>query len=596
MKLNTQSIIFRLNLILVLVITLALAFSGAYNYQVVRHDLEAGLNEDAKNTLNRLAQSLPNALWNFDQTNINQIVSAEMNAEHVLAIVVSNQKEVIAGFRRSPEGKIDSKHTELVSQGDIRETPLIFDDGGVKKDVGKVVFHVSHQKISDDMRSLLWRQAAQLVVVELFLILILSFTLYRLLVGPLLLVSAALERVADGDLTTEISVGRNDEIGALSQGVKKMVARLSQVIQETQVVVAGAAEGDLSKRIDLKDKRGFAAELGGSVNQLATTCATVLGEVGGVLNAMAEGDLTQRAKGNYKGEFKALVLALNSTLEKLSDTLTEVRRGADQITSASSQVSATAQSLSQATTEQAASLEETTAAVEQMSASIGQNTENARITDGIAKQSADDAQKGGEAVTATVLAMKEIAGKIRIIDDIAYRTDLLALNAAIEAARAGEHGMGFAVVAAEVRKLAERSQVAAQEIGELASSSVKTAEDAGALLLTMLPSIQKTAELVREITYASNEQSSGANQISTAMAQLNQTTQQNAAASEELSSTAGQMNAEAVTLQTLVEKFRLSDGRSHSRPLAIVQKHPATAPRKLQQSTGISESGFQQFT
>ena len=364
-------------------------------------------------------------------------------------------------------------------------------------------------------------------------------------------------KLAEGDLSVNVST-KPQYTTSMAYAIKIMIAKLSQVIMETQTVVAAAAQGDLSRTIDLSDKKGYAHALGTSVNLLAQTSATVMGDVGGVLKAMAEGDLTQRVDGNYTGDFKTLASALNSTLEKLGDTLSQVIDGAGLISQVSGQVASTSQSSSQATSEQAASLEETTAAIEQMSSSIAQNTENAKITDGIAKQSSDDAKKGGEAVSSTVKAMRAIAEKISIIDDIAYRTDLLALNAAIEAARAGEHGMGFAVVAAEVRKLAERSQVAAQEIGELASSSVKTAEDAGALLLTMLPSIQKTAELVREITFASNEQSSGVNQISTAMTQLNQTTQQNAAASEELSAAADQMNDQSVGLQNLVQQFQLN--------------------------------------
>jgi methyl-accepting chemotaxis protein len=192
-----------------------------------------------------------------------------------------------------------------------------------------------------------------------------------------------------------------------------------------------------------------------------------------------------------------------------------------------------------------------------MSASISQNAENAKVTNGMADKASKEAGEGGQAVKQTVDAMKSIADKIGIIDDIAYQTNLLALNAAIEAARAGEHGKGFAVVAAEVRKLAERSQVAAQEIGEVAKDSVELAERAGHLLDEMVPSIAKTSDLVQEIAAASEEQSAGVGQVNTAMTQLNQITQQNASSSEELAATAEEMSSQAEQLQQLVGFFKV---------------------------------------
>ncbi len=303
-----------------------------------------------------------------------------------------------------------------------------------------------------------------------------------------------------------------------------------------------------------------------------------------VANRLAEGDLTVKVESRTRDETGLLLLAMGQMVEKLTQIIAEVRVAADGLSSASEEVSATAQSLSQASSEQAASVEETSATLEEASASIQQNTENAKVTETIASKAARDGEQGGEAVKATVTAMKSIAEKISIIDDIAYQTNLLALNAAIEAARAGEHGKGFAVVAAEVRKLAERSQVAAQEIGQVAGSSVELAERAGKLLDEIVPSITRTSDLVQEISAASEEQSSGIGQINVAMEQLNQLTQQNASASEELAATSEEMSGQAEQLQQLMSFFRIENTGPASRTVnygghggASVKKKPAAA-------------------
>jgi methyl-accepting chemotaxis protein len=310
------------------------------------------------------------------------------------------------------------------------------------------------------------------------------------------------------------------------------------------------------------------------------TITRPIGEAVAAANALANGDLSVKIDVQSKDEVGQLMGAMQAMVAKLAQIIGEVRSAADNLSNAAGQVSATAQSLSQSSSEQAASVEETTSSMEQMTASISQNTENARVTDGMATKAAREAEEGGSAVGQTVEAMKSIADKIGIIDDIAYQTNLLALNAAIEAARAGEHGKGFAVVAAEVRKLAERSQVAAQEIGGVAKDSVKLAERAGTLLTEMVPSIRKTSDLVQEIASASQEQSSGVGQINGAMGQLNQATQQNASASEELAATAEEMGSQAEQLQQLMQFFRLEEqGRQTrtSRPPAPAAR-PAPAP------------------
>ena len=372
--------------------------------------------------------------------------------------------------------------------------------------------------------------------------------------------------VASGDLGYRIDAHGADEAAALLQRFVQMQASLRERQQADEARTASAQ----------------------AEQQAAQQTAE---EINAAVDGATRGDFTARIALDGKAEFHAnLCDKFNQLIDTVSGTIAEVRSAAAQLSAASDQVSQTSQSLAHSASQQAASVEETTASLHQISASVKQNADSATVTDGIATQAASQAMEGGQAVSQTADAMKSIAHKIGIIDDIAYQTNLLALNAAIEAARAGEHGKGFAVVAAEVRKLAERSQVAAREIGDLAGNSVKLAEKAGHLLERMVPSIHKTSELVQEIAAASGEQSDGVGQITGTMNHLSSSTQQTASASEQLSATAEELSAQAGQLQDLMAFFRLAQDAGGGAPAPARAAAPAATAGALRFGQGAGKA------
>ncbi|UZR98389.1 HAMP domain-containing methyl-accepting chemotaxis protein [Chondrinema litorale] len=360
------------------------------------------------------------------------------------------------------------------------------------------------------------------IVLSILLSTLIAFWIVRGIIQALDEAKKVAQEVAEGNFSTNINITNDDEIGDLQQQLKYMVDRLKN-------------SAELAKRV-------------------------------------AAGDLTvSEYEKHIKGDLDE---ALKEMIERLRSVVSSIMNGADNIAAASQQMSDGAQQLSQGAQEQATSSEEVSSSMEQMAANIDQNTDNARQTEKIARKADVDIKDSSEVVNETVLSIETIAEKITIIREIAEKTDLLALNAAVEAARAGEYGKGFAVVAAEVRKLAERSQKAANEIGELSSASVIKARESGKKLQLVVPDIQKTAELVQEISAASTEQSSGAEQVNKAIQQLSQVIQKNAANSEEIASSSEELSSQADELKKAVGYFKLDNNfSSKSNSSSLVKRH-----------------------
>ncbi|WP_373356297.1 methyl-accepting chemotaxis protein [Pseudoroseicyclus sp. CXY001] len=307
---------------------------------------------------------------------------------------------------------------------------------------------------------------------------------------------------------------------------------------------------------------------------------------------VATGDLTDSVSHASHDEIADLLGAMNEMTRNLRRVVGEVRSGAGQVAAGSSEMASTAEQLSQGATEQASSTEEASSSVEEMTANIKQTADNARQTEEMARKSATDARLSGDAVAEAVEAMKTIAERIMVVQEIARQTDLLALNAAVEAARAGEHGRGFAVVASEVRKLAERSQTAAGEISSLSANTVRAAEEAGKMLEGLVPDIERTSELVSQISSASQELATGATQVNLAIQQLDKVTQENTSASEQMSATAEELSAQSETLRASISYFQTDERDGAVAPMsapagaAAPRRSGAPAPAPVRRSSG----------
>lgn len=407
--------------------------------------------------------------------------------------------------------------------------------------------------------------------------------------------------------------GVRKSISSYYKNFQNYTELMAQQVEAEKIMVEAAREADTqcrATRADQKNKMLTQIETSTTLLFSGAIITLILGLLTAVVltraitgpiqmgvnfaQRMAQGDFTSTLNIDQKDEVGILSAALNNMVNRLSVVVAEVGNATENVASGSEELSATAESLSQSSTEQAANVEEVSSSIEQMTANIRQNAENAQQTESIAVQSAQQAEESGKAVTQAVDAMKNIAEKISIIEEIARQTNLLALNAAIEAARAGEHGKGFAVVAAEVRKLAERSGEAAREIGDLSTGTVDVAEKAGKMLVQLVPDIKRTAELVQEITAGSSEQLSGSEQINKAVQQLDQVTQQNASASEEMASTSEELSSQAEELQQTMGFFRVNSNNNAQVPRALpaTSSTPKASAKVAPQATNENSSGL----
>jgi len=366
------------------------------------------------------------------------------------------------------------------------------------------------------------------------------------------------QNISEGKLAVHVESGRSVETGVFA-AMKAMQKKLQDILAEMNRLIQAIQDGQLDARGHAEHFAGAWRDLVIGINDVIDAFLVPITMTATSLRRIARGNIPPEITEAYSGDFKAIRDDLNVMIRTLGTFTFEIRQAADQVASGSRDLSVSAEQMSQGASRQASTAEEVSTTMEQIAANIRQNADNAAQTEKIAAKSAEDAQKSGDAVTQAVKAMKEIAGKIQVIEEIARQTHMLSLNATIEAAKAQEHGKGFSVVASEVRSLADRSRIAAEEINRLANVSVTIAETAGAMLAHLVPNIEQTARLIQEISAASHEQKAGADQINLAVQQLDHVIQHNAAIAEETASTAEELSQQANALQKTAAFFHETD-------------------------------------
>ncbi len=376
---------------------------------------------------------------------------------------------------------------------------------------------------------------------------------------------------------------------ALHEALDAVKRNLSAINGDIARLADAAARGDFSARGDEARYQFAFKEMVEALNRLMRQAESGLADVGRIMGAIADGDLSQRVEVRYEGAFGQLADAANRTAEQLTTIVQGIQRSVESINTAAGEIASGNSDLSVRTEQQAASLEETAASMEELTSTVKQNADSARQANQLVLGAGEVAESGGRVVEDVVTTMASISAAstriadiIGVIDGIAFQTNILALNAAVEAARAGEQGRGFAVVASEVRSLAQRSAAAAKEIKTLISDSVQEVQQgstlvarAGTTMAEVVTSVKRVTDIMAEISAASAEQSSGIEQVSKTVMQLDEATQQNAALVEEATAAAKSMEDQASDLTRAVAVFRLAGA---AQPLAAAVSTPRVAP------------------
>ncbi len=435
-------------------------------------------------------------------------------------------------------------------------------------------------------------------------------------VAPINVTAEYVDRISKGDIPAKITDVYNGDFNAIKNNLNQCIDAVNELVKDAKILARAAVDGKLDTRADSTKHQGDYAAIVKGVNDTLDAVIGPLNVAAEYVDRISKGDIPSKITDNYNGDFNEIKNNLNVLIDAM-DTITnvaqeiatgnlmvtveersaqdrlmqalkkmvadlttiaiDVQSAANQVATGSGEMSSSAEEMAQSANEQSASVEQVSSSMEEMNSSVVQNADNAKQTAAISIKASKDAQEGGIAVAETVKAMKSIAEKIAVIEDIAAQTNMLALNAAIEAARAGDHGKGFAVVAGEVRNLAERSGNAAKEINNLSVQSVEVAERAGRLIEEIVPQIQKTAELVQEINASSSEQANGIAQVTQAVEQLDKGIQQSAAATEEMASTTEELLSQAEQLQQSASFFKVKSSGSGA---AFVRKAAGHAESK----------------